>query len=171
MSSKNKDGEKNKNSDEMPVHIPVMVRKPRFLAGPGKLFGTPPWEWGHARAILDAFGEIDRIDQDMSFNTGLEGLASWRSRYSVKGNFAEIEEILTPSATIVDSCFDLGVSSFQLDCKEEGFLTGMTFCLYGWMFPALPQIYCGFPAKERFPVPAMVKKGGLPHCKLYAITD
>lgn len=114
----------------MPVHIPVMVREALdFLQpAPGKVFVDATLGMGgHARAILERIpgGKLIGIDQDAEVLTlASKALASFGEAFiPVKGNFAEIEEILQSlQLDGVDGLFfDLGVSSYQLDCKRRGF--------------------------------------------------
>ncbi len=119
-----------RDSEEIPVHIPVMLNETlEFLQPePGKIFidGTLGLG-GHAQAVLERIpgGKLVGIDQDReALAQATKRLASFQEAFiPVKGNFAEIGEILPRlQLDVVDGLFlDLGVSSYQLDCERRGF--------------------------------------------------
>jgi len=123
-------GRQIRQSEEVPGHVPVMVKEVLdFLQpGPGKvLVDATLGMGGHARAILERIpgGKLIGIDQDAeAVVQASKALAPFGDAFiPVKGNFAEIEEILQNlQLNRVDGfLFDLGVSSYQLDCKRRGF--------------------------------------------------
>ncbi len=110
--------------------MPVMIKEVlKFLRPePGKLYVDATLGMGgHAQAILERIpgGKLVGIDQDIeALEQATKRLASFKEAFvAVKGNFAEIDAILQRlQLEVVDGIiFDLGVSSYQLDCDRRGF--------------------------------------------------
>jgi len=114
-----------------PFHNPVMVREvlESLRCKPGGIYvdGTVGGG-GHALAILKASspdGLLVGIDQDDDALSESENIlqAFGERKTLVKGNFADVDRILTSLRIgVVDGLLlDLGVSSHQLDTAERGF--------------------------------------------------
>lgn len=131
-------------------HIPVMCRAVlEFLRpAPGKMIiDATLGGGGHAEAILRQLlptGQLVGLDWDP------DALQAAQSRLSpfgeafqaVKANYREIEEVCGRlGLTAIDGLlFDLGVSSYQLDCPERGFSYRDDVFLDMRMDQAVPQM-------------------------------
>ncbi len=82
---------------------------------------------GHAKRIADSIaptGTLVGIDQDdAALDAAADTLRLGRQMHLVKGNFADIDRLLTEAGIPYANgfLFDLGVSSPQLDVAERGF--------------------------------------------------